>query len=183
MVRPRARGCEARTRAVGHRRRQVQQGRGRPRRQGRDAHHIRTQAVSRAPRDQRVVAKDDRTLRAAADGAAHDDHGRLFQSGLHDERCRPAPPAGAAGTATTPESMTNDCESGQARRRRDMQTKRMMYMATAAVLLVLVSTRVDAQVNAGEQKPEPTLPFAMTQVATFNLPWRIAFLPDGKLLI
>src|SRR5204863_8987737 len=34
-----------------------------------------------------------------------------------------------------------------------------------------------------EQKPEPSLPFTMTQVATFNLPWRIAFLPDGRMLI
>ena len=31
--------------------------------------------------------------------------------------------------------------------------------------------------------PEPSLPFTMTQVATFNLPWRIAFLPDGRMLI
>jgi glucose/arabinose dehydrogenase len=38
-------------------------------------------------------------------------------------------------------------------------------------------------VNAGAQAPEPTVPFTMTQVATFNLPWRIAFLPDGRMLI
>ena len=40
-----------------------------------------------------------------------------------------------------------------------------------------------AQINAGEQKPDASLPFTMTQVATFNLPWRIAFLPDGRMLI
>jgi aldose sugar dehydrogenase len=40
-----------------------------------------------------------------------------------------------------------------------------------------------AQVNAGAQQPEAALPFTMTQVATFNLPWRIAFLPDGRMLI
>lgn len=40
-----------------------------------------------------------------------------------------------------------------------------------------------AQVNAGEQKPETELPFQMTTVATFKLPWRIAFLPDGRMLI
>ena len=44
-------------------------------------------------------------------------------------------------------------------------------------------TGAAAQVNAGEQKPEASLPFTMTQVATFNLPWRIAFLPDGRMLI
>jgi glucose/arabinose dehydrogenase len=27
------------------------------------------------------------------------------------------------------------------------------------------------------------MPFTMTQVTTFNLPWRIAFLPDGRMLI
>jgi glucose/arabinose dehydrogenase len=35
----------------------------------------------------------------------------------------------------------------------------------------------------GEQKPEESLPFTMTTVATFELPWRLAFLPDGRMLI
>ena len=59
----------------------------------------------------------------------------------------------------------------------------MKKLANAVLLLTLASTSVDAQINAGEQKPEPILPFTMTQVATFNLPWRIAFLPDGRMLI
>jgi len=109
---------------VNHRRRQVRQGPGGPRRQGRYAHHIRTHVVSRAPREQRVVAKDDRTVRAAAHGAAHDDHGRLFQSGLHDERCRSAPPAGAAGTPAAVKSMTNERDGDQAPRRRARESDR-----------------------------------------------------------
>ncbi len=40
-----------------------------------------------------------------------------------------------------------------------------------------------AQINAGEQKPEASVPFTMTQVTTLKLPWRIAFLPDGRMLI
>ena len=40
-----------------------------------------------------------------------------------------------------------------------------------------------AQVNVGEQKNEPSLPFTMTTVASFKLPWRLAFLPDGRMLI
>ena len=36
---------------------------------------------------------------------------------------------------------------------------------------------------SGEQKPEASLPFTMTTVATFKLPWRLAFLPDGRMLI
>ena len=59
----------------------------------------------------------------------------------------------------------------------------MKTLVNAALLLTLISTTARAQVNAGEQKPEPGLPFTMTQVATFNLPWRIAFLPDGRMLI
>jgi glucose/arabinose dehydrogenase len=54
---------------------------------------------------------------------------------------------------------------------------------SAVLLLALVSITVRAQVNAGTQKADPAPPFTMTQVATFNLPWRIAFLPDGRMLI
>src|SRR5712691_3494573 len=59
----------------------------------------------------------------------------------------------------------------------------MKKLANAVLLLALGSSGVDAQINAGEQKPEPILPFTMTQVATFSLPWRIAFLPDGRMLV
>ncbi len=59
----------------------------------------------------------------------------------------------------------------------------MKVFASAALLLAFVSTTARAQVNVGEQKPEASLPFTMTQVATFDLPWRIAFLPDGRMLI
>ena len=31
--------------------------------------------------------------------------------------------------------------------------------------------------------PTPSPPFKLTQVAQFDLPWRIAFLPDGRMLI
>jgi len=53
----------------------------------------------------------------------------------------------------------------------------------AVLFLMVLSTEHRAQVNAGRQAPEATLPFTMTQVAEFNLPWRIAFLPDGRMLI
>src|SRR5215471_19237871 len=58
-----------------------------------------------------------------------------------------------------------------------------MKSAKAALLLIFVSAAVWAQVNVGDQKPEPNLPFTMTTVATFKLPWRLAFLPDGRMLI
>jgi aldose sugar dehydrogenase len=59
----------------------------------------------------------------------------------------------------------------------------MKHLAIAGLFLALATTYADAQINAGEQKPEATLPFDMTQVAEFNKPWRIAFLPDGRMLI
>ncbi len=58
-----------------------------------------------------------------------------------------------------------------------------MKLAKSALLLSLASAAAWGQVNAGETKPEATMPFTMTTVATFELPWRIAFLPDGRMLI
>lgn len=59
----------------------------------------------------------------------------------------------------------------------------MKVFAKATLLLTFVTTAARAQINAGTQQAEPSLPFTVTTVATFNLPWRIAFLPDGRMLI
>lgn len=56
-------------------------------------------------------------------------------------------------------------------------------LANTAVLAALAGTSASAQTNLGAQAPEAGLPFVMTQVATFNLPWRLAFLPDGRMLV
>jgi aldose sugar dehydrogenase len=58
-----------------------------------------------------------------------------------------------------------------------------MKLVKAALCLTLASVPLWAQVNAGDQKPEASLPFNVNTVATFELPWRIAFLPDGRMLI
>src|SRR5450432_2674868 len=58
-----------------------------------------------------------------------------------------------------------------------------MRIAKAALLFMLAPVVAGAQVNVGEQKPEDSLPFTLTTVTTFNLPWRLAFLPDGRMLI
>ena len=50
-------------------------------------------------------------------------------------------------------------------------------------LLSTLAAAAWAQVNVGEQKNEASLPFTMTTVASFKLPWRLAFLPDGRMLI
>src|SRR5882757_2220576 len=60
-----------------------------------------------------------------------------------------------------------------------------MKKLTIAALLLATAAGVpaSAQVNAGSQAPEATVPFTMTAVTTFNLPWKIAFLPDGRMLV
>ncbi|MBM3766608.1 MAG: PQQ-dependent sugar dehydrogenase [Acidobacteria bacterium] len=50
-------------------------------------------------------------------------------------------------------------------------------------LVLSMAFGVWAQTNVGDHKPEATIPFNMTTTATFGLPWRIAFLPDGQMLI
>src|SRR5476651_333911 len=59
----------------------------------------------------------------------------------------------------------------------------MTKLSIAVFLSALFSSAAYAQTNAGEQKPDPNLPFNMTPVASFDLPWRIAFLPDGRMLV
>ena len=58
-----------------------------------------------------------------------------------------------------------------------------MRLVRLAAVLALAGVGALAQVNIGEQQPEASLPFAMNTVATFKLPWRIAFLPDGRMLV
>jgi glucose/arabinose dehydrogenase len=59
----------------------------------------------------------------------------------------------------------------------------MKHLAIAVGFLAVAASIASAQINAGEQKPEPSLPFKMVQVTTLDLPWKIAFLPDGRMLI
>src|SRR6476660_8064182 len=59
----------------------------------------------------------------------------------------------------------------------------MKTLFNAALLLTLASSTARAQINAGNLTPQPNPPFTMTQVASFDLPWRIAFLPDGRMLV
>jgi glucose/arabinose dehydrogenase len=58
----------------------------------------------------------------------------------------------------------------------------MMKLARA-LLFTVASIAAWAQVNVGEQKPDSTQPFKLTPTASFELPWRIAFLPDGRMLV
>jgi len=57
---------------------------------------------------------------------------------------------------------------------------KLTFLAAAAALPAMAA---QAPVNIGGQIPEASVPFVMTAVTSFNLPWRIAFLPDGRMLI
>src|SRR6202021_2758473 len=59
----------------------------------------------------------------------------------------------------------------------------MKHLAIAGLFLAMAASGASAQINAGEQKPESSLAFNMVQVTTLSLPWKIAFLPDGRMLI
>ena len=56
-------------------------------------------------------------------------------------------------------------------------------MGVGALALAAGATGANAQINAGTLPPDTNLPFTMTPVATFDYPWRLAFLPDGRMLI
>jgi len=58
----------------------------------------------------------------------------------------------------------------------------MKHFVIAGLFLAMACSAM-AQINAGEQKSDPNLPFNVTQVTTLSLPWKIAFLPDGRMLI
>src|SRR6188474_729835 len=59
----------------------------------------------------------------------------------------------------------------------------MVMKLAGAVFFVTLGAAAWAQVNIGDKKPEASLPFKMTTTANFELPWRIAFLPDGQMLV
>ena len=59
----------------------------------------------------------------------------------------------------------------------------MKQWVTAALLAWAAGSGACAQVNAGEQKSDANLPFTVTQITSLSLPWKIAFLPDGRMLI
>ena len=61
----------------------------------------------------------------------------------------------------------------------------MKSLIIAGLFLSLMANQADAhaQMNAGMQQPEASVPFTLTQITTLKLPWRIAFLPDGRMLI
>jgi aldose sugar dehydrogenase len=59
----------------------------------------------------------------------------------------------------------------------------MKQLIIAGLFLSLAASQAHTQINAGEQQPERSVPFTMTRITSLKVPWRIAFLPDGRMLI
>lgn len=59
----------------------------------------------------------------------------------------------------------------------------MKKLAGGLLIAALLTPAAYGQTNAGDQKPDPEIPFNIAKVATFDLPWRIAFLPDSRMLV
>jgi glucose/arabinose dehydrogenase len=61
--------------------------------------------------------------------------------------------------------------------------KMVKSMLLLSLTAAVAASSAYGQINAGEKQSDTNLPFSMTQVTSFDLPWRIAFLPDGRMLI
>lgn len=59
----------------------------------------------------------------------------------------------------------------------------MLRHSLALALAPIVSGSALAQVNVGTVKPDADQPFTLTTVEHFHFPWKIAFLPDQRLLV
>lgn len=58
-----------------------------------------------------------------------------------------------------------------------------LTLAGLAMLAMVPAPAHAASENAGMNQPSPNQPFTLNSVATFEYPWAIAFLPDGRLLV
>ena len=63
------------------------------------------------------------------------------------------------------------------------QRNRLMVSVFLAATLLAGAARSAESVNAGKRRADATKPFVSHTVASFDTPWAIAFLPDGRLLV
>jgi aldose sugar dehydrogenase len=59
----------------------------------------------------------------------------------------------------------------------------MRLLSATICWFALITSAYAQSVNAGNHPVSPTRPFKAQEVARFNTPWAIAFLPDGNMLI
>ena len=58
-----------------------------------------------------------------------------------------------------------------------------IFVFAASMLAVAAPLAAAEPTNAGALAPNPVKPFTETSVATFEFPWKLAFLPDGRMLV
>lgn len=59
----------------------------------------------------------------------------------------------------------------------------MKAALASGILLIFATSTSLAQVNGSAAAAEGQPPFNLEEIGTFNYPWRIAFLPDGRMLV
>ncbi len=59
----------------------------------------------------------------------------------------------------------------------------LILLSTLATLALYPSSVRAAGINAGDREATEALPFAVEEIASFDTPWAIAFLPDQRLLV
>lgn len=66
-----------------------------------------------------------------------------------------------------------------------IRSPRLPLLAALALTFTLAGpgTATAAGINAGDREPSETLPFEIQEVARFDTPWALAFLPDGRFLV
>ena len=64
-----------------------------------------------------------------------------------------------------------------------MRTLGPILLSAAAFASPAIAPPAFAQVNAGNQAPAADAPFTVATVATFDTPWKIAFLPGRQMLV
>jgi glucose/arabinose dehydrogenase len=59
----------------------------------------------------------------------------------------------------------------------------MRFHTSAGLIALAIAAPACAQVNSGGNKPSATQPFTVTEVTKLRMPWKLAFLPDGRMLV
>jgi glucose/arabinose dehydrogenase len=60
---------------------------------------------------------------------------------------------------------------------------RLAFLAAVAALFLAGPAARGESINAGDRGPSAERPFKAAAIATFDTPWAIAFLPDGRMLV
>src|SRR5690242_18871 len=57
------------------------------------------------------------------------------------------------------------------------------FILAVSMLTTAAPLMAAEPINYGTLAPNPVKPFTATAIATFEFPWKLAFLPDGRMLV